>query len=204
MYICSIINSNTKIMKTVKRNLLVALVLMLGTLNNYASVENKISKATKIVFENVEEGHPLKIKDDEGVVVYNENIFKSGKLIKFFDFSNLEDGDYTIEVEKEFEIAVKTVKVEEGEATIDKETATVLFRPVVVNKKDKVLISRINFDKSPLHVVIYYNDYVIVEETVSSDEKIIEKVYQLDSALKGEYKVVVSGRETASFKKFDF
>jgi len=190
-------------MKKIKRNLLLAVVFMLGTLNNYANVE-KISKNIKVVFENVEKGHALTIKDHVGTVIYNEDIYKNGILVKVFDFSSLENGSYSIEVEKEFEILVKEVEVKNQQVILKKDSEKVIFRPVIKNKEDRVFISRINFDKSPLNVTVYYKDYVIVEETISSEDRIIEKTYHLDQALKGEYRVVVSNKATSSIKEFTF
>jgi len=190
-------------MKKIKRNLLVAVVFMLGTLNNYANVE-KISKNIKVVFENVEKGHALTIKDHAGTVIYNENIYRNGLLVKFFDFSSLQNGSYTIEVEKEYEILIKEVEVKNTLVTLKKDSEKIIFRPVILNKEDRVFISRINFDKSPLHVTVYYKNDIIVDETISSEEKVLEKTYHLDKAVKGDYIVIVSNKDTGSIKEFSF
>lgn len=192
-------------MKKVNKNLLVAVALMLGTLINYANVESiskNTSTSTKVIFENVEKGHALVIKDHSGTVIYNENISKNGKLIKFYDFSHLDNGDYSIEVEKEYELLIKEFNVKNGVTTLKSEE--VIFRPVILTKKDRVFISRINFDKSPLNVTVYYKGYVILEETISSEDKVLEKTYHLDQALKGDYTVTVSSKNSSSRKEFNY
>jgi len=193
-------------MKKIKRNLLVAVVLMLGTFTNYANVEgisNKI-KAVKVIFENVEKGHELTVKNHAGIVIYNEDINQNGELIKFFDFSHLNNGVYTIEVEKEYEILIKEFEVKNTLVSFHKEAEKTLFRPVILTKKDRIFISRINFDKSPLNVAIYYNDEIIVEETISSEDKVLEKCYHLDLTVKGNYRAIVSNTITNSIKEFTF
>ena len=86
-------------------------VFMLGTLVNYANdkdVNNVIhAKKTKVVFKGAKKGHQLKIKDSNGILLHVENVNIEGNLIKFFDFSKLQDGDYTLELEKDFEIIIK-------------------------------------------------------------------------------------------------
>ena len=190
-------------MKKFKNNLLVAIALMLGTLTNYANVE-KISKNIRVVFENVEKNHALTIKDQEGVVLYNENIHENGMLVKFFDFSTLNDGIYTIEVEKEHEIIIKEVDIKDNVVTLNKAAEKVLYRPSIEIKEDRVFVSRINTDKSPLHVTVYYKDHEIAEETVASEKEVVTKVYHLDEALRGNYSIVVSSKETSYSKEFSF
>ena len=94
-------------MKTIKRKVLVV-VLMLGTLLNYANnteLENELNtKIVKVVFKGAKKGNQLKIKDDKGEILHTEYVNKQGNLIKLFDFSKLEDGSYTLELEKDFEI----------------------------------------------------------------------------------------------------
>ncbi|MDP5105835.1 MAG: hypothetical protein NWQ31_06665 [Polaribacter sp.] len=53
-----------------------------------------------------------------------------------------------------------------------------------------VLISKIDFDKKPLKVAIFFNGSVIFSETVKG-EIILQRAYRLDKNIKGDYKVVV-------------
>lgn len=189
-------------MKTYKRNLLVAALFVLGTFFNYANSKTilKNTKAVKVVFENVEKNHTLKIIDSEGVVLHTENVSTNGSLVKFFDFSSLDSGTYKIEVEKDFETLIKRFEVKGKQIFLNEIEEKVVFKPVVRTKDNTVLISRINFDKSPLNITVYYNDSVILEETISSNEKVINKVYKLDNNLKGAYKIVVSNNNKSTVK----
>jgi len=193
-------------MKTTGRKLLVAVVFMLGTLSNYANVGgiSKSTKLVKVIFENVEKNHNLIVKDSQGIILHKENISKDGHLEKIFDFSSLKDGAYEIVVDKDFEILVKTFEVKGNQILFKNSTEKTIFKPVIKNKEDKVLISRINFDRSPLAVSIYYNNQVILEEVLKSEKSVINKAYKLDKNLKGTYKVIVSNKEKSSTKEFIF
>lgn len=191
-------------MKTIKRNLLVAVVFMLGTLVNYANVDEnfKSTKLIKVVFENVQKNHDLVVKNSEGVVLHKENISKDGYLVKFFDFSYLNDGEYTVEVNKDYEILIKSFKVENSKVVVSKNVEKTIFKPVIKTIDNHIQISRINFDKSALNISIYYKNNIIVEEVVKSDDKLVNKLYKLDDTIKGNYRVIVSNNNKSYTKEF--
>ncbi|APZ45972.1 hypothetical protein BW723_06545 [Polaribacter reichenbachii] len=180
-------------MMTIKRKVLVA-VFMLATVLNYANNadgKNVVNtKSVKVVFNEVKKGQQLTIKDVHGVVLYTENVAKEGKLIKTFDFSQLIDGSYTLELEKDFQIIVKSIKIEEGKVILNDASEKVILKPVVRNEDNLLMITKIAFDKQPLDVALYYNNEIIYSETVEGDS-ILNRVYKLDEALKGDYKVVI-------------
>ncbi|WP_397444787.1 hypothetical protein [Polaribacter sp. R77954] len=181
-------------MKTFKKRLVLVVVLMLGTLANYANdkeVNNNLNaKKTKVVFKGAKKGEQLTIKDHKGVILHLENINKAGNLIKFFDFSKLDDGMYTLELEKDFQIVIKTIHIKGDKVIFDEEAKKVIFKPVVRNEENRLMISKIAFDALPLKVLLYYNDEIIYSEVLQSDT-IINRVYKLDENVKGEYTVVI-------------
>ncbi|APZ45971.1 hypothetical protein BW723_06540 [Polaribacter reichenbachii] len=180
-------------MKTIKRTVLVV-VLMLGTLVNYANnseLKNVLDATkTKVVFKGTKKGQQLTIKDGNGVVLHFENVSKAGNLVKFFDFSKLKDGNYTLELEKDFEIVIKSIMVKGDNVVFNEDSKKIIFKPVIRNKENKLMISKIAFDKKPSEIYIYYNDEVIFSETVKSDA-ILNRIYSLDEDVKGSYTVVI-------------
>ncbi|MHB0756537.1 hypothetical protein [Polaribacter sp. M15] len=180
-------------MKTLKKRLLVV-VIMLGTLINYANDKNVNvelnAKKTKVVFRGVKKGQQLTIKDENGIVLHLENVDNTGNLIKFFDFSKLQDGNYTLELDKDFQIIIKTLQVKEGKVIFNENAKKVIFKPVIRNKENRLMISRIAFDTKPLEVALYYNDEIIYSEVVKGDN-IVNRIYKLDENLKGDYTVIV-------------
>ncbi|MDG2150982.1 MAG: hypothetical protein P8K12_02005, partial [Polaribacter sp.] len=90
-------------MKTIHKILLVA--LMFGTLIGYAK-EINFKKVIKIEFKNVKKGHELRIKNENGETFYSKEIQISGNYSQLFNFSSLENGLYTAELHKDFEINI--------------------------------------------------------------------------------------------------
>ncbi|TVZ56565.1 hypothetical protein OD91_1854 [Lutibacter sp. Hel_I_33_5] len=192
-------------MKTIERKILVV-VFMLGTLFNYANDKNDFiytasSKKVKVVFKNVKKGHTLTIKDESGFTLHTENVIAQGNLTKFFDFSSLKDGNYKIELNKDFEILIKPFKVNSNQVNFYKNLEESILKPVIRNEKNLVMISKISFDKTPLKVILYYKDAIIYNETLTND-KIINRVYKLDEKEKGNYSLVILNNNRSYVKNF--
>ncbi len=97
-------------MKNLTRKSLVAVGLMmsLSTLANESelNIKEKEKTVTSMSFENVVQGSSLTIKDENGLVLYNESIEQSGDYTKGFDLTSLPDGDYFFELNSELKIVV--------------------------------------------------------------------------------------------------
>lgn len=190
---------------TIKKYLVV--VMMLGTLINYAN-ENKNSLNTidgrrvKVEFKTVKKGHTLSIKDESGIVMYSQEIIKPGNYSQIFDLSKLQKGNYTTELEKDFEITIKSFSVLDGQVLFKDEKT--IFKPVVRIKDNLILISKMNFEKEPLKVVLYYNDEIILSENTTDSSDIINRVYRLSKNIKGNYKVIVKTDNRTYKKDFNF
>tara|TARA_B110000879_G_C11130299_1_gene495711 strand:+ start:262 stop:843 length:582 start_codon:yes stop_codon:yes gene_type:complete len=190
---------------TIKKYLVV--VMMLGTLINYAN-ENKNSLNTidgrrvKVEFKTVKKGHTLSIKDESGIVMYSQEIIKPGNYSQIFDLSKLQKGNYTTELEKDFEITIKSFSVLDGQVLFKDEKT--IFKPVVRIKDNLILISKMNFEKEPLKVVLYYNDEIILSENTTDSSDIINRVYRLSKKIKGNYKVIVKTDNRTYKKDFNF
>jgi hypothetical protein len=190
---------------TIKKYLVV--VMMLGTLINYAN-ENKNSLNTidgrrvKVEFKTVKKGHTLSIKDESGIVMYSQEIIKPGNYSQIFDLSKLQKGNYTTELEKDFEITIKSFSVLDGQILFKDEKT--IFKPVIRIKDNLILISKMNFEKEPLKVVLYYNDEIILSENTTDSSDIINRVYRLSKKIKGNYKVIVKTDNRTYKKDFNF
>ncbi|SDS45834.1 hypothetical protein SAMN05216503_3122 [Polaribacter sp. KT25b] len=181
-------------MKTIKRKVLVV-VFMLGTLLNYANNENDFNKIVnvtkvKVVFENVKKGQQLTVNDQNGIQLHSETISTEGSLIKFFDLSPLNNGLYTIELHKEFEVIIKSLEVIDKKVVFIKESEEKIFKPVIRNEENLVLISKINFNKEPLKITLYFNGKLIYSEVIKNEEY-LKRAYRLDNEIKGDYTVIV-------------
>jgi hypothetical protein len=180
-------------MKTMKTKVL-AVAFILGAFVNYANSTNlnNVLNAKKVTieFNDAKKGHLLTIKDKDGTILHSENVIKEGRLVKIFDFSKLENGVYSLELNKDFEIIVKTLEVKNNKVLFNENSKKVVFKPVIRNKKNILMISQIAFDKKPIKVVLFFDDEIIYSETIKS-EVILNRVYKLDKEIKGNYKVIV-------------
>ena len=191
-------------MKTLKKITLVA--LMLGTLIGYANedkntADNKAKRTVKVEFKNVKKGQTLTIKDNQGTAFYNSEIKNAGNYSRTFDFSALEDGIYSAELNKDFEIHIKEFYVKNGLVTFLNNNNEKVFKPVIRTKDNLLYISKLDFNQEPLKVTIYYNDNVILSETVEGKEH-LKRVYKLSENEVGNYKVIINTEDRSFVKDF--
>ncbi len=191
-------------MNFIKKTILVA-GLMLGTFSNYANnSESEIlanANNVKVIFNEVKKGQKLTIKDINGVVLYAEDVTKNGKLIKTFDFSLLNNGDYSLELEKDFQIEVKSIKIENHKVIISDDNKQVILKPVIRTENNLLMVTKVAFDKKPIQVELYYNNEIILSETIEGDS-ILNRVYKLDQKEKGDYKVIVKNNGRSYSNQF--
>ena len=192
-------------MKTIFKKYLVVTFMMLVTSINYANENTAVKivdgKKVRIEFETVKKGHTLSIKDKNGTVIYSQEIENSGTYSKVLDLSKLEKGNYTTELEKDFEIIIKPFTVLDGQVSFDEEKT--IFKPVIRAENNLVLISKLAFDNQPLKIAIYYNDEVIFSETVTDEKNLLKRVYKLSKEEKGDYKVVINSNNRSYIKDFN-
>jgi hypothetical protein len=194
-----------KIMKTIIKTILVV-TLMFGTLISYANDKTKSTnsvavKKVKVEFKDVKKGNALTIKNEHGRTIYKQVLQSSGNYTKTFDLTNLEDGLYTTELEKDFEIIVKKLEVKDGYVTFYKKENEVVFKPVIRTEGNLVLISKIEFDDQPLNITLYYNNNIIFSDKVEG-EKVLNRAYKLSKTEEGAYKVVINSDDRTYIKDF--
>jgi len=188
---------------TIKNTLLVA--LMLGTLISYATEGTNpanvaVAKRVKVEFNAVKKGQTLSIKNENGLTIYTQDIKESGVYSKIFDLTALEDGYYTTELEKDFEVIVKKIQVKDG-VVVSLENDTKIFKPVVRTQDNLLLISKLCLDKQPLKITLYYKNRILISETLNECE-LIKRVYKLSESEKGDYRVVISTDKRMYVKDF--
>lgn len=200
-YICDIkIESLPKkeiIMKTTIKKLLFTAVL-LGTLKSHASQVLTITDSP-----NKEKTKAsVVVKDASGAVIFLSPIKQKGDLTTLFDYSLLEDGYYSIEIENEYLVEIHAFKVFENKVEfIDMSTKTI-YKPVFQKENSKISISKVALDSSQMKIEIYYENELIHSETISSEHPILKRAYQLDSREKGNYYAVMTSNGRVYTEKF--
>ena len=194
-------------MKTIKKIVLVV-VFMLVTLTNYAnSLENHSrefnAKKVSIVFKNVKKGHLLTVKNQAGIILHSEKLERTGLVKKVFDFSSLSNGKYIVELNKDFEIIIKSFEVKKGLVFYNKSSEKRIFKPVIKSDENYLLVSKLNLDNDPVAITLYYENTVIYTETLTGDE-FLERIYKLDESITGNYKAVIKNKNRTYIKDFKF
>ena len=69
------------------------------------------------------------------------------------------------------------------------------------NEKNLVLISKLNFEETPMQVTIYYKDEIIFRDNIEG-EYLIEKTYTLLEEKKGSYKIVTKANDRKYIMEF--
>ena len=183
-------------MKRIVRNIL-AVAVVLGTYTSYASTEANTLPASYIINKN----HNIKVTDASGKVVYSGSLNQNSKLTESFDFTQLKDGIYTVEITKAFEIEVNSVQVKNHSVTIIENAKETIFKPVVRTEHAKLLISKLSLNTKEMRVELYFEDELFYSETLEG-EKIINRVYQLDRDLEGDYTAVIKADERVYVEHF--
>jgi len=185
--------------KVIQKSIL--LVAVLVTMVNYASNVSSLNKdenikKTVLTLNNVKEGQQLLIKDENQVILYKENIKKNGNYKKGFDLTELPNGDYYFELNKDIIIEVIPFKVNSNVVTFNKDKKTKIFKPFVTSKSNTVYISSLSLNADPVELSIYYDNNngtqeLIHKETISNTVN-IQKAYELDATKTGKYLFSIS------------
>ena len=188
---------------TIKKTMVLVLIFVTfisSAIENSKSYKLVSVKRVKVEFRNVKKGQTFIIRNENKNIVHKQKIVKLGTFSKVFDLTNLKDGIYTSEVEKDFEISIKKFSVSNGYVTFIKEESKKIFKPLIRLTGDLLLISKVSF-KEPLNIVLYYEENTIVDEQFEGKD-IINRIYKLSKAKKGAYRVVVNSDNRLFTKNF--
>ena len=191
-------------MKTIIKKYFIV-VLMFGTFINYATEKNISTtidgKKVKVEFTAVKKGQVLSIKNANSIVMYSDIIEMAGNYARTFDLTNLENGKYTAELEKDFETIIKPFLVANGLVTFTPEENKTIFKPVIRTQDNLLLISKISLKNQPIKITLYYMDAVIYTET-SKDTKVLNRALRLLKNKKGTYTVAINADNKNYRKNF--
>ena len=183
-------------MKTVLKRILV-IAVMLGTFTSYGNVYSEVIPNLDII----NKGDLVSVYNAQGNIVYSDRVEYDGTLRTMFDFRNLKDGIYTIEINKDFEIAVNTFKVNDKMVTFVEGAQKTIYKPVFRTKESKVLISKLALDSSKMEIKLYFKSDLIYSEKVTGTG-IINRVYKLDETEHGEYTAVIRANGRVYIENF--
>lgn len=195
------------------------MVTMFATLLSFANEEslfkiNNDADGTSLTLD-VKQGNLLSIKDNNGIVIYKELIEQSGIYTKGFDLTELPDGGYIFELDKDVEIHTIPFTVSSNTVTFKKEMEATIFKPVTRLKGSVLYVSRLSLNKAPMEVAIYFTDTenmysknmysnteLIYSETIKDTED-ASRIYKLSGINKGNYKIVFTTEDRVFTKEIN-
>ena len=194
--------------KVIKNSILTAVLLstLLSNANEGSSFipkkEKDIAK-TMVIINDVRKGQELIIKDDSGLVLYKELIQVTGNYNKAFDLTELPDGDYFFEVNKDLEIKSIPFSVASNKVVFNKDEETTIYKPYVWLKDNYIYLNKLALNEEPLKVKIYYGDdnELIYSETIKNTKN-IGKAYRLLKDATGSYKVELNSDGRTYYEYF--
>ncbi len=177
-------------MKTINSLIAVA-VLGLSTIlfagNAYAFLEvtplNMMDKAVvKVVFPN--DQNSFIIADSEGKIILRETIKKGSSTAKIYNFSNVDDGIYTLYSTIEYGIA--TTKIMVKNSSIEVISNEVDYKPVFIIKDNHLLVNYLNLEQEEIEMVIYNSNAELYRST-EGNSQVYQKKFHFSHHERGEY-----------------
>ena len=187
-------------MKTILKTTLV-FGLLCSSMVSYGSLENK-ELLDGLTLTLIKKGHQLIIKDQSGDILHKETITPDGIIKSDFDFTELSDGLYTLEITKDFEISTKKFVVTNHEVTFLKNSEEKSFKPVFRLDGKRIFISQLALHpETKLDIKIYFENELIRAETVGG-KTILNRVYHLQEDVFGTYTVVMKNNNRVYKESF--
>ena len=159
------------------------------------------AKKTALTLTDVKIGNQLSIKDANGILLYTEEIKKSGNYIKGFDFTSLPDGEYVFELDKDVEIKTIPFTVSKTKVLINRRGETTNFKPQFRQKDNLLFVTKLSPNLEAVKISVYSNtndQFELLHTENIKDVQTAERVYKLE---KGNYKIVINS-DNKEFTKF--
>lgn len=141
---------------------------------------------------NREKENQITIKNQSGEILYQNAIDSNTDIVNAYNYKALEDGLYSFEITKDYEIKTKKFVVANHEVTFLENTLKKSFKPVFRQEDERVFISHLALNpEKELKIKIYFEDELIRKETLRG-AKILNRVYRIKENISGTYTVVMT------------
>ena len=182
------------------------MLALLVTISGFAKESKDIiirdARKTPLTINNVKEGNLLTIKDTYGIILYKELIASNGRYQKGFDLTELPNGAYVFELEKDLEIKTIPFTVEENVVSFNKEFESTYFKPFVKQENNLIYVSKLNLSEEDTTINVYSKSngiYTLSHTEKIENAKVIEKAYKIK---KGTYKIEIASKNEELFTTY--
>jgi len=161
--------------------------------NSFIKIKNEANK-TSLTLEDVKPGNLISIKDINGITLYKEFIQKTGNYTKGFDLTELPNGEYVFELDKDVEISLIPFTVTADGVSFNKKEEKVIYKPVTRVVGNLLYVTKLALDESPLTIDIYSGVDNSATEPIHTEtignSKTIERVYKLTGFGQDKFEIV--------------
>ena len=123
------------------------------------------------------------------LVYYKQTTSASTEYQKIFDFANLENGKYVLNLKVNDTKVIQDFEVRNDKIVVG--NSKTRFDPYFMFKDNQLKFSYLNFDQENFTMYIYNNDGLFFSKNVGKDFS-IQKGFDLTGLEKGDYRVVLS------------
>ena len=160
-----------------------------------------------LTLNDVMAGEKLFVKDEDGTLLFNKTIEKTGKFNNRFDLSELPNGVYHFEHEKEHYVKHIPFTVSYGQVSFDSTNEKFVYKPNMRVNNNHIYLSKLDLDKGEVEVDIYYagsknKEYKLLYTENITDTVKVEKAYRLSAQHKGDYMMVVKANGKSYVENF--
>ncbi|AUS05044.1 hypothetical protein [Pseudotamlana carrageenivorans] len=175
----------------------ILIVAMLATVLGFAEGDAKVivkrdAKKTTITLEDVKPGDLVSIKDNQGIIIFKESVETTGTYKKGFDLTELANGDYVFEIDKDLEVNTIPFKVRANEIEFDESEESTYFKPHTKKEADLLYVTKLCSNNEATIINIFneveQGTYKMVHSELIENTLAIKKVYKLN---KGNYKITI-------------
>lgn len=163
-------------------------VLAAGNLN--VSIVPAGKNKTKVYATNVEKSKfEVEVKNDKGAIVYyKRTLTPETTYAKYYNFSMLGDGNYTLTVKVNDERMENSLRVSNGQVEVIKQRKEI--EPFFALKGDRLEMSWLNFANEDAKLLIYSNNSLVFEKELDA-QFALNYAFNLSGLNNGEYTAVL-------------
>ena len=183
-------------MKTlIKQSLLVAVIC--ATLTSYASsveplvrVEESKSKVFTLILNDLNlQQVQIFIKDENDVILYEEDLNITSGYLKKYDLNQLPKGDYVLEIESRNVIKVIPFEVSGATLFFDETRENKIFKPYIRQRGGFIDVMFKGSEVDATQVSIYDEDGQLLKKERMPAGSNIERIYDLSQLPNGKYSI---------------
>lgn len=170
---------------------------------SYVKVEEGAVKRIYLKLENVSSNTSIRILDEEGFVLIEEEASAAQDFAKLFNLENLHAGHYTLILESEFKETVQPIIVTYDKLIVEDSKREEYFPAIILVEKQAVKLSLFNPTKSETAFSIIDRWGEVVYKDHLKGSNVVEKSYNVSQLPAGRYTVIVDNSRKAYSKVFD-